>query len=281
MRKLPPSRTWYALFGIGTFVVFMLGAAAWQILLQADPTDCSLNGVICLFIPDHSDWYIHLFSYVLMAPLMLALFLFVNTWRKPRSRLNALTNNLASLSATDERLETLAERWDLTGKVHLLDSDDYICFCACFFSPRIYVSRAVVQALTAEELEALLLHEKYHLEHHDPLRILLGELIVSGFFFIPVLGDLFNRYLVRKEIAADQNAIRNQGNRHGIASTLQKLLQKDTGDGTTSFAVSGTEALRNRIDYMLGRVTAEPIPLWHIVISAGIPVIAIGSTLFR
>jgi beta-lactamase regulating signal transducer with metallopeptidase domain len=280
MKKPRPSRAWYALSGIGAFVVFMLGAAAWQMLLQADPTDCSLKGPVCLFIPDTSDWYIHLLSYVLMAPLMLALFLFLKTWRKQQDHLNTLTTNMASLTTRDARLDNIAQRLNLQDHVFLLDSDDCISFCTGFLSPRIYVSRAIVESLTAEELEALLLHERYHLTNRDPLRILLGELIVSGLFFVPVLRDLFKRYLVKKEIAADQYAIQYQGNRHGIASTLNKLLQKEACDGTASFAVSGTDALRDRIDNMLGRGTPEPIPWSHIAVSIGIPVI-IGGILVR
>ena len=280
MKKPRPSRAWYALAGIGAFVVFMLGAAAWQMLLQADPTDCSLKGPVCLFIPDFSDWYIHLLSYILMAPLMLAMFLFLKTWRKQQDHLNTLTTNMESLATRDSRLDNIAQRLNLQDRVFLLDSDDYISFCTGFLSPRIYVSKAIVESLTAEELEALLLHERYHLTNRDPLRILLGELIVSGLFFVPVLRDLFKRYLVKKEIAADQYAIQYQGNRLGIARTLNKLLQKEACDGTVSFAASGTDALRDRIDNMLGRGTPEPIPWSHITISIGIPVI-IGGILVR
>jgi Zn-dependent protease with chaperone function len=275
MKKPRPSRAWYALLGIGAFVVFMLGAAAWQMLLQADPTDCRWNGVICLFIPDRSDWYIHLFSYMLIAPLMLAMFLFFNTWRKQRDHINMLTNNMASLALRDSKLENMASRLNLKDEVFLLDSDDYFSFCTGFASPRIYVSRGIIESLTAEELEALLLHEKYHLANRDPLRILLGELVVSGLFFVPILRDLFKRYLIRKEIAADQLAIQYQGNRHGIASTLQKLLEKETGTWTLGFAISDTEALKSRIDYMLGRIKQEPLPLSHVALSVTIPIFII------
>src|ERR1039458_5632332 len=160
MKKPRPGRAWYALLVLGALVVFMLGAAAWQVLLQGNPTDCRWKGVICLFIPDFSDWYIHLFSYILMVPLMLALFLFFNVWRKQRTYIKILTNNVTFLALRDIQLENLADRLGLKCRVFLLDSNDYFSFCSGFFYPRIYVSRAIIDSLTAEELEALILHEK-------------------------------------------------------------------------------------------------------------------------
>ncbi len=279
MKKLSPSRTWSVLFGFGAFLVFMLGAAAWHTLIDGNSLDCSFQGVVCLFIPDFSDWYIHLISYALIAPLLVAMVITFRNWRNQWIHLKMLTSNLATLAIADDKLETLARKLNLEDKLYLLDSDDYISFCACFLSPRIYISRALTEKLTAEELEALLLHEKYHLENRDPLRIFLGQLIVSGLFFIPILKDLFKRYLIRKEIAADQHAISYQGNRHGIASSLQKLMQRQSIAGSTGLAVSGTEALKYRIDYMLGRPDREQTPLSHLAISLLMPLFIVGCIL--
>ncbi len=278
MKKLHPSRTWYALFMLGAFAVFMLGAAVWHILLDADPLDCTMKGVICLFVPDFSDWYIHLISYMLMAPLMLAISMMFHTWQKQWSRLKLLTSNLAPLAISDDKMEKTAQQLGLKGRVHLLDFQDNICFCSGFVSPQIYISQGIVKRLSSTELEALLLHEKSHMKSHDPLKIFLGELIVSSLLFMPVLKGLFQRYLIRKEIAADQEAISHQGNHRGIVGTLQKLLQ-NPGAGSIGLAVSGTESVRYRIDYILGRMHVDKLPVSHIAISLVIPMLLIGSIL--
>jgi Zn-dependent protease with chaperone function len=277
MKLLHPNRTLYVLVGIGAFLMFLLGAAAWHILIDGNSLDCSMEGVICLFIPDRSDWYIHLISYALMSPAILALYLGFAVWRRQWIRLNMLTRNLAVLATKDSKLEIVAHRLGLKDKVSLLDSTDCLCFCACFRSPRIYISRPVVETLTTDELEALLLHEKYHLKNSDPLKILLGRLTVSALFFIPILKDLFKRYLIRKEIAADQFAILYQGRRRGIISALQKLLQKQSYADAAGFAVSGTEALKYRIDYIMQRKNGEQITLSYIPLSFIIPVLLICS----
>jgi beta-lactamase regulating signal transducer with metallopeptidase domain len=112
----------------------------------------------------------------------------------------------------------------------------------------------MVEKLQPEELEALLLHEKHHLENHDPLKTLLGKAISSALFFIPVLQDMLNRWSIEKEIAADENAIRHQGHRRSIAGALTKLLDEHgivTLEGGTSNA---TESLQYRIDHLTGNV---------------------------
>ena len=47
-----------------------------------------------------------------------------------------------------------------------------------------------------------MLHEKHHLENHDPIKILLGRLVVSALFCIPALRDVLmneNRLLTNEQ----------------------------------------------------------------------------------
>jgi Zn-dependent protease with chaperone function len=276
MKALHPSRILYILLGSGAVLVFLLGAAAWHAVIQADPPGCSENEIACLFVPTRMDYSIHLISYALMTPLMAAIALWFINWRKQWTQINVLTKNLSLIAARDEKLDRAAASLGLSGKVRLVESDDYFSFCACPISPRIYLSRPVINALSAQELEALLLHEKYHLANRDPLKIMLGHLIVSALFFSPVLGDLFRRYQVRKEIAADQYAVSYQGTRRGIVGTLQKLLEHQSQIEKANLAVAGTEALRCRINHMLGRPSSDPISLTHVAVSFIPPALSIA-----
>ena len=281
--KLPvktqhPGRSWYLLFGLGTFMVFALGAAACHALIQADPPDCDMNVIACLFIPTRSDLGVHLVSYALMTPLMAAMFFWFFAWRKQWVHVSRLTSSLSFLRANDDRLDVAAKRLGMEGKVHLLESEDFLCFCAFFLSPRIFVSSSVVGVVTAEELEALLLHEKSHLENRDPLKMFLGRSIVSSLFFAPVLKDLFRRYLIRKEIAADQRAVTYQGQRRGIVGALRKLLEQDSvGRSGVAVTAGATEELKYRINFILGRPDKGRIQLSHLLISSAVPVLALLS----
>jgi Zn-dependent protease with chaperone function len=277
MTTLHPSRTLYILFGLGTALVFLLGAAVWHAVIQADPPGCTESEIACLFIPTRSDIGIHLISYGLMTPLLAAMFLWFHSWRRQWRLAHALTRNLGSITVRDDRLDKVATSLGLKDKVHLVDSEDFLSFCACLISPQIFISRAVVNTLDAQELEALLLHEKYHLEHRDPLGVLAGNLIISALFFAPVLRDVFQRFLVRKEIAADQFAIRVQGHRRGLIRALQKLLEEETRIETVNLAVGGLEDLKYRIDHILGRAHSERIPFSRIAISSVAPALTILS----
>jgi beta-lactamase regulating signal transducer with metallopeptidase domain len=103
-------------------------------------------------------------------------------------------------------------------------------------------------------LEALLLHEKYHVENRDPLKILLGRIVTSALFFVPVLKAIFRRYLIEKEVAADQCAIKYQGHSRGIAGALYKMSVKKFM--VVHAAANAGDALEYRIDYLV----KHPLP---------------------
>ncbi len=278
MKTPHPGRTWSILFGLGAGTVFILGAAVWHALIQADPVGCAMPDLECWFVPTRADIGIHLISYALMTPLMAAMFFWFSVWRNQYSHLSALTGSLSGIAIRDDRLDSFADKMGLRGKVRMIDSDDALSFCAFLFSPRIFVSRAVVNSLTDRELEALLAHERYHLDNRDPLRIFLGRSLVTALFFAPVLKDLFRWYLIRKEIAADQAAIALQGQRAGIVGALRKLLELDTEQKSSLAITAGaTEELRYRIAYILGRPEKERIELSHLLVSSAVPVLSVLS----
>ncbi len=262
-------------------LVLLLGAALGRTILAGCPDGWSHSTLACLFLPTHTDLGIHLISYVFIGTILLGIYSWLVLLRRPWTKLRSLTSNLALLHAPDNELEPLTRRLGLKDKVHLLDFEAPLCFCAGFISPHIYLSRGMTQKLTPEELEALLLHEKYHLQNHDPLKVLLGKLVVSALFFIPALKDILKRYLIEKEIAADCSATRYQGHSRGIAGALEKLVQGHSTAPAEALAVGGAEALECRIDYLMGRAPqcVYPIPISHIVTSFLIVALTIAAIL--
>ncbi len=106
------------------------------------------------------------------------------------------------------------------------------------------------------------------MENHDPLKILLGKIVVSALFFIPILRAIFKHYLAEKEVAADQSAIRYQGHSHGIAGALYKMLV-EAPMVLNPPAAYGGDAIYHRIDYLI-RVDSQKrpaIPKLHLAIS--------------
>ena len=263
------SRTFRLLIGTGIVLALLLGLAVFRTVLAGCPDGGGKIDLACFFLPTHADLGIHLLSYAFMGTILLSTYSWLVLWRRQWSNTRALTANLGLLCGSSSELKPLTWRLGLKDKVRLLDTEVPFCFCSGFISPRVYLSRGMVEKLEPQELEALLLHEKHHLENYDVLKILLGRLVVAALFFIPVLRDILEHYLIDKEIAADRSAIWYQGHSRGIAGALAKLLQEHSTIPAEGLAVGGAEALSYRIDHLMGHASQRGvrIPIPHLVTS--------------
>ncbi len=120
----------------------------------------------------------------------------------------------------DQLLSTIG----LQGKAFLVRDSKPFAFCHGMRHPKIYLSTALFKMMSTSELEAILRHEQYHLEHKDPFIMLLAEIVRSLFPFFPLLSDLLHNYQIERELAADYEAIRQLGSPKAIISVLKKLL---------------------------------------------------------
>lgn len=267
---MDPSRTFQVLVGTGAALALLLGVSVCRVILAGCPDGWDEGGLTCFFLPTPTDLGIHLLSYAFIGTIILGASSGLVLWQRQWIKTHALPRNLALLRALDNDLDALTSRLSLEDKVDLLDCEVPLCFCAGFISPRIYLSRRTMEKLTPRELEALLLHEKHHLENHAPLKILVGKLVVSALSFIPILRDMLKRYLIETEIAADQSAINYQGHPRGIAGALEKMVQEHTTTPPQGLAIGGADALAYRIDHLMGHAPqhVHRIPLNRLVTSS-------------
>lgn len=121
-------------------------------------------------------------------------------------------------------LADAARRTGLPGRVALVDSDEPFSFAYGAITPRVAFSRGLFAVASAEERDAVLEHERYHVRNLDPLKILLGRALPRGFFYVPVLAPLHARYVAGRELAADRRAIETCG-RKPLAGALYKVLR--------------------------------------------------------
>lgn len=94
-----------------------------------------------------------------------------------------------------------------------------------FLSPKIVLSTGLLKLLSEEELEAVIYHETYHLNNHDPLKICLLSISAITLPYIPILKWLNEKYRVIQEVMADESAIEKQETSVHIASALLKMLK--------------------------------------------------------
>jgi len=155
-------------------------------------------------------------------------------------------------------LALAAERTGVSARVHLIDAPEPFSFTFGLLHARIAVSRGFLESVSAPELDAVLEHERYHLRHRDPLKVLVTRSLAPALFFLPALRDLRTRYVAAKELAADRRAIRCHG-RRPLAGALYKVLD---GPAWTELApaaaIGGTDALDARVTQI--ETGHEPAP---------------------
>ena len=143
-------------------------------------------------------------------------------------------------------------------------------FCAGLLRPRVYVADITLEALQAEELDAVLAHEAHHRRLRDPLRIAVARAVSDGLFFLPAARQLERRYAALAEMAADGAAVKVAG-ASSLASALLVCEQADP-------AVVGIAP--ERVDHLLGDRPRWELPLaliaWSVAVLA-----AVAAVLWR
>jgi Zn-dependent protease with chaperone function len=144
-------------------------------------------------------------------------------------------------------LAEAAARAGLAGRLTLVDSDESFSFAHGVLTPRVVISRALVEMASPAELDAVLEHERYHVRNLDPLKVFVARALPSTFFYLPVLADLRVRYIAGRELAADRRAVEACG-RKPLAGALFKVVQ---GPGwpelQAAAAIGGPELLDVRV----------------------------------
>ncbi len=143
----------------------------------------------------------------------------------------------------------------LDGRVDVADSGEAFAVTYGLFRPRVVVGAGLAGVLSPAELSAVLAHERCHLRHRDPLRLLAARLLAGYACWLPVTGWLADRLALRLELAADADAAERCG-RGALAGALLKL-----GDTQPCPAMAGASrrgSLEARVAQLEGGKPARP-----------------------
>ncbi|MBI2325427.1 MAG: M56 family metallopeptidase [Chloroflexi bacterium] len=165
-------------------------------------------------------------------------------------RTRALTESCVPV-ALPPGLTTMAERVGIRGRLTVFDSAAPLAFTAGLVRPCVYVSTATVSTLEADELEAVLLHERAHLRRREPSRIALARLIASALFFVPLAEDLRRRFETAKELDADREVLAAQRSVAPLAGAIDRL-GADRALPADRLAVGAWSCAEARIDQLEG-----------------------------
>lgn len=142
-----------------------------------------------------------------------ALFFFYTHWTLRRCR---------KLS----KYNSLLQKYSLELSVYVIESSRQVAFCFGLFNPKIYVSTGLLTSVSKKELEAILLHENYHMKHYHSLILTSLSLFETISTFFPFIRDIINEFKLRFEIQADQSAIQIMGNSKYLLTALEKLIRE-------------------------------------------------------
>ncbi|MGA7704213.1 MAG: M56 family metallopeptidase [Solirubrobacteraceae bacterium] len=156
-------------------------------------------------------------------------------------RMRALT------STTPEALVRAARQTGLAGRVVLVDAADTFSFVYGLMTPRVAVSRGLLERTTDDELRAVLEHERYHVRNIDPLKAAIMRVLSEALFFLPALDSLRARYVASRELAADRRAVALCG-RRPLAGALLKVVRGPIwSEQASAAALSSPELLDVRL----------------------------------
>lgn len=151
-----------------------------------------------------------------------------------------LKRKLIKKSRTNPSFSALLEKLQLTDRTYFINSEKQFAFCLGIRKPKIYISTALVSLLNIQEVEAVLRHERYHLENRDTLTMIVASIGESLLPFFPLISDFLHNYRIEREIKADKEAIQGLGDEKPLIAVLKKLL------GTPSVAMVSVAAIADQ-----------------------------------
>lgn len=149
------------------------------------------------------------------------------------------------------KIDFLLNKLNLENASYIVKSDKPFAFCFGILNPKIYISTEILSIMTQNELEAILLHEKYHLKHHDALITIIISLTKSLLPFFPIISDFSRNYQIEQEIQADKNALVALHEKKFILSVMEKLLKYPAVSFDFVSGVGSEETLEPRIKSIL------------------------------
>lgn len=119
--------------------------------------------------------------------------------------------------------------------VYSIPASEPSAFCVGILRPRVVLTEGLLGRLDGDERAAVVWHEAAHAHAYEPLRSALARLAVRTFFWLPLLGDLLDRYLLAREVEADRRATA-QTSRRALAGALIEVAGRPTPAATVGLA---------------------------------------------
>lgn len=183
---------------------------------------------------------------VILLLLVFSTGIFIFTIQIIKSRLLIVRLSKKKMPSSRE-IDVISKSLGIINRIDIVRDSRCLSFCYGFLKPRIILSSQLIKILTKEELKAVLIHENYHLKNFDPLKIMFGQIAASMFWFLPVIKDFHNHFIVLKEFSADQLVIDIQGSSRSLKLALAKVVDYSITPASGIILFTSVKGLEARI----------------------------------
>lgn len=180
-----------------------------------------------------------------------------------------LLRALPLVPVRDPEVERVA-RESGVGRVYSTPASQPSAFCMGVLRSRVVLTDGLLARLDPEERAAVIWHEAAHVRAHEPLKSLVAGIAARTFFWMPLLGDLLERYLLVKELDADRRSTARTS-RSALAGALTEVACQPTPNGAVGLA----EFAAARIDRLFD--PAAPLPRLFRARSIALTSLAVGT----
>ncbi len=146
------------------------------------------------------------------------LFSLLKTQKKIKNLLACKSNTIPN------KLQNVLEKVGLGGnKVVVIQKQSKYAFSYGVRSQKMVLSEGLIRKLTSKQLEAVVLHELYHLENKHSFLLIFSEIISSTLFFLPLVKEINKKMKVVFEKQADAFTAFIQGDSIHLNKALLKV----------------------------------------------------------
>jgi beta-lactamase regulating signal transducer with metallopeptidase domain len=163
-------------------------------------------------------------------------------------------------------------------QIVVINISKHLAFNYGFLKPKIVISSGLIKDLSFRELEAVVLHESYHLKKEHVFLFVLAEISKALLFFIPVTNSLVNIIKLRSEISADEAVVSAQGTTKHLSLAFIKTINQNTYFNL--YPNFSTSLIENRVNNILKEKIIFSFKKREIFISLLIIIMLIGMFIF-
>jgi len=266
-------------FGLATLIWVQMGMFLTHLIFGTQLKMNFFKFCLSLFMEDSFYYFLVVF---LVNTLLTYIFL-ITIIKIGRQVIESKRLSKRLLEGKDNELTSLIQTtYGPNENLIVVKSDSVLAFTMGYIKPIIVLSTGLIQMLEKDELRAVIEHETFHKNNHDPLKVFMLEIIAQSLWFIPLTQWCQQNYSIISEILADEYAVRKMGSEMELSTALIKLIKYHVSLKTTPSLVHFSGGSINfRLQQLVEPKEAIPIKLTtrNIFISVHVLLFFIGMVL--